>query len=130
MKEKAASHPSGDHTTEEEDLPEEEVEMEEEEAAQDQDPQEAHQPEETQPPPDLTYPLTYDLSPAPMTRDLWESSPTSSTETKPKQKRSSINSTTTSYLISTSPGSTLRLKRSPWPSRLSKAPRSPAGQGH
>ena len=52
---------------EEEDLPEEEVEMEEEEATQHQDRQGAHRPEETQSLPGLTYPLTYDPSPAPTT---------------------------------------------------------------
>jgi len=115
---------------EEEDLPEEEAEMEEEEATQDQDPQEAHQPEETQSPPDLTCPLTYDPSPVPMMQDQWETSPTSSMETEPKQKRLSTNSTTTFYLTSTSQGSTLQLKRLPWLSRLSKARRLPDGQGH
>ncbi len=115
---------------EKEDLPEEEAEVEEEEATQDQHPQEAHQPEEIRSPLDLTYLPTYDLSPAPMTQDQWETSPTSSMETEPKQKRLSTNSTTTFYLTSTSQGSTLQLKRLPWLSRLSKARRLPDGQGH
>src|SRR5260370_40220941 len=101
MKEKVANYPNGDHAEQEEDLPEEEAEMEEEEATQDRDPQEAHRPEETRSPPGLTYPLTYDPSPAPMTRNQWENFPTSSTGTEPKRKRSSTNLTTTFYSTST-----------------------------
>src|SRR5260370_22943976 len=96
-KEKVPNHQNGNHTVEEEDLREVEVEMEEEEATQHRDHQEAHQVEETQSPPGLTCPLIYDPSPTPTTRNRWESSPTSLTETEPRQKHSSINSTTTSY---------------------------------
>ncbi len=96
MKEKAVNHQIGGHTEEHEVLPEEEEVMEEE-ATQHQDRQEAHRPEETQSPPGLTYPLTYDPSPAPTTRNQWESSSRSLTEIEPKQKHSSINLTTTSY---------------------------------
>ena len=110
----------------EEDLPEEEAEVEEEEATQ--DPQEAHPPEETQSPLDPTCLPTYDPSLAPMTRDQWETSPTSLTETEPKQRHSSTSSTTTSCLTSTSQGLTPQLKKSPWLSRLSKGPRSQDGQ--
>ena len=92
---------------------EEEVEKEaEEEETHPQDPQEAHRPEETQSPPDLTSQLTYDPSPVLRMRDQWGNSPTSLTVIEPKQKRSSTNSTTISYLTSTSQGSTLQLKRS------------------
>ncbi len=114
---------------EEEDLPEaEEAEMEEEEAIQ--DPQEVHLPEETQSPLDLTYHSIYDPSLVPMIRNQWGTSPTSLTETEPKQKHSSTNSTIISYSILTSPGSTLLSKRLPLPSHLSKALRSPDGLGH
>jgi len=90
MKEKAANHPSGDLTVEEEVLlEEEEAEVEEEEATQGRDPPEVHHPEETQSPPDPISPLTYDPFPAPTMQSQWENSPTSSTEIEPKQKRSS-----------------------------------------
>ncbi len=82
---------------EEEDPREVEVEMEEEEATQDQDHQEGHRVEETQSPRDPICPQTYDLFPAPTMQNQWENSLTSSTEIKPRQKRSSTNSTTTSY---------------------------------
>src|SRR5713226_2454180 len=61
--------------------------------------------------------------------DPWENSPTSLTAIEPKQRHSSTNSTTISYSTSTSQGSTPQLKRSPWPSCLSKGPKSPDGQG-
>src|SRR5258707_15465724 len=118
MKEKAANHPNGNHMEEVEDLPEKEAEMGEEEAIQDRRPQEAPRPEEPRSPPDLTYPLTYDPSPVPMTRNQWENSPTSSMETELKQKRSSTNLITTSYSTSMSRGLTPQLRKSPWPSRL------------
>ena len=78
---------------EEEDLPEE-AEMEEEtegEVTRPQDPVEDHPPEETPFPPDLTYQLTCDPSPAPTMRDQWENFPTSSTEIELKQRHSSTN---------------------------------------
>ena len=111
MKEKAANHPSGNLTVEEEEvLPEEEAEMEEEEATQHQ---EAHWVEETHSPPGPTCPLTYDPSPMPTMQSQWENSPTSLTETEPRQKHSSTNSTTISYSTSMSRGLTPPSKRSP-----------------
>ena len=67
---------------------EEGVEVEEEEATQDRDPQELHHLEETQSPLDLISPLTYDQFPVPTMQSQWESSPMSSTEIGPKQRRS------------------------------------------
>src|SRR5258708_22775015 len=69
-KEKAVNHPNGSRTVEEEDLPQEELETAEEEATR----QLAHHPEETQSLPGLTYPPTYDLSPAPTISNQWTNS--------------------------------------------------------
>src|SRR5258708_5607629 len=99
MKGKAANHPNGNRTMEEEAPPEEEVE-EVEEATQHQEAhrvEEAPRAEEDQSPPGPTYPPTSDLFPVLKTRNRWENSPTSSMEIEPKQKRSSTNLTTTSY---------------------------------
>src|SRR5216684_2284475 len=90
-KEKAANHPNGNLTVEEEEvLPEEEAEVEEEEATQDRDLRELRHPEETQSPPDPISPLTYDPFPAPTMQSQWENSPTSSMEIGPRQRHSSI----------------------------------------
>src|SRR5258708_23431835 len=98
-------------------MEEEEAEMEEEGATQDRDPQEAHRLEEIRSPQGLTYHLTYDPSPAPMTRNQWENFPMSLTETEPKLKHSSTSLIITSYSTSTSPGLTPQLRKSPWRSR-------------
>jgi len=88
MKEKAAKRLNGGRSVEKEDPRAEEEEVRE--GAAIQDPQGGLPLEETRSPPDLTYRLTYDPSPAPMTRNQWENSPTSLPEIEPKPKRSSI----------------------------------------
>src|SRR5258707_14496314 len=101
-------HQSGGHMAEAEDPQMVEAEMEEETGHR-----ESHQTEETQSPQDRICHPTYGPFPTPTMRNQWENSPTSLTETEPKQKHSSTNSTTTSYLTLTSLGLTPRLRRSP-----------------